>query len=90
MHTDRRAILQLVAIGRITPTEAERLLIVWNDGRETMWALSACIVISLLLQLNPREWIPRTFDFAHSLLPGIQVCLNSTLSLVNLLFGGVL
>jgi uncharacterized protein YjiS (DUF1127 family) len=39
METDRRMILRLAAMGRITPMEAERLLIAWNEGRETVWAL---------------------------------------------------
>ena len=41
MNTDRRAILSLVATGRITASEAERLLVAWNDSRETVWILAA-------------------------------------------------
>lgn len=37
MNTNRRTILHQVALGRITPIEAERLLIAWNDGRENLW-----------------------------------------------------
>ncbi len=33
MNTDRRAILSLIAMGRITPREAERLLVV-SSGRD--------------------------------------------------------
>jgi hypothetical protein len=89
MHDRRRAILHLVAVGRITPAEAERLLIAWNDGRESLLALSACIVISLLLQLNPHEWMPNLLETAHLLLPGIQACLHPALSLINYLLGGI-
>jgi len=46
MQTDRRSILHLVALGRITPAEAERLLIAWNEGREVVWGLIACIAAS--------------------------------------------
>jgi hypothetical protein len=89
MQTNRRLILHLVALGRLTPAEAERLLIAWNDGRENMWTLSACIVIALLVQLNPNAWMPRTHDLAHSLMPAIQACLHPVLSLVNHLLGGI-
>jgi len=39
MQTDRRAILTLVALGRITAAEAERLLLALNAGREGLWVL---------------------------------------------------
>ena len=41
MSSDRRAILALIAMGRITPAEAERLLSAWNECRETAWILVA-------------------------------------------------
>ncbi len=88
MQNDRRAILQLVAMGRITPTQAERLLIAFNDGRESMWALLACIVISFALSLNPHH--SRLFDLAHSLVPAMQACAHSLVSLINLSLGGTL
>jgi hypothetical protein len=89
MDNHRRTILHLVAIGRLTPAEAERLLIAWNDGRESIWALSACIAITLLVQLNPRQWMPSLVSSAHLLIPGIQASLHSVLSLVNHLLGGI-
>jgi len=79
MQTDRRAILHMVALGRISPTEAERLLIAWNEGRESLWALTACVVISLVAQLKPHEW-----------LPAIWANLHPAASLVNHLLGGIL
>jgi hypothetical protein len=89
MQTDRRAILHLVAMGRITPAEAERLLIAWNDGRESLWVFAACIAFSLLAQLNPQRWLQGLPHTAHSLLPGSNVALHHTLSLVNHLLGGI-
>ncbi len=48
MKKERQAILSLVATGRITPAEAERLLAAWNAGREESWmiaiAAAACFV----------------------------------------------
>ncbi len=53
MHNDRRAILSLVAMGRITPREAERLLALWPDGEDpvarlALWLAFAWLVLSQL------------------------------------------
>ena len=42
MQWERKAILSLVALGRITPREAERLL-AWNSSREEVWVVGACV-----------------------------------------------
>lgn len=47
MRNTRRGILSLMAAGRITPSEAERLLAAWNAGREWMWAAFACAALGL-------------------------------------------
>lgn len=49
MNTDRRAILSLVAMGRITPREAERLLAVWPDGEDPLVRLALCLAFAWLL-----------------------------------------
>jgi hypothetical protein len=53
MQSDCRAILQLVAMGRVTPAEAERLLAVWNEGRESTWVLAGCAVLAVAAELQP-------------------------------------
>jgi len=58
MSNHQRVLLQLIAIGRISPAEAERLLIAGNEGRELLWVLCACMVIAALSQ-------------AQSLVPGL-------------------
>ena len=45
MNNERRAILSLIAMGRITPREAERLLACWPDSSETAWVVGTCAVI---------------------------------------------
>jgi hypothetical protein len=77
-------------MGRITPTEAERLLVVWNDGREGVWLLAACIAIASLAQLHPRAWVPWLAHIAHSLLPGSHASLHHAVSLLTCLLGGIL
>jgi hypothetical protein len=47
MQSERRAILGLVAAGRISALEAERLLRVGNDAREEIWIVAACLLICL-------------------------------------------
>jgi hypothetical protein len=44
MNNERRAILSLIAMGRITPREAERLLACWPDSSEIVWVVGACAV----------------------------------------------
>ena len=58
MNTDLRAILALIAMGRITPAEAERLLAVWNEGRETAWILAFSVALACLAQFNTNSMLP--------------------------------
>ena len=88
MHSDRRAILHLVALGRITSAEAERLLIACNQAREGLWVLAACMVISCLTQLMPHPLPTGLVHIAHSLLPASSISVRRVLSLLNHLLGG--
>ncbi len=49
MHTDRNAIFSLVASGRITPREAERLLVVSRDGEDRVLTLALCLAFAAML-----------------------------------------
>ena len=71
MNTDRRAILALIAMGRITPTEAERLLAAWNESRETTWILVASMGFALLAQLHTPELLPILRHFIGTQLPAL-------------------
>lgn len=46
MHGDR--VLQLIALGRLSPAEAERLLLASSAGRETAWMVAGCVVLALI------------------------------------------
>jgi hypothetical protein len=48
MNTDHRAILSLLAQGRITSREAERLLALAPGGEESLLRLSLCLVFAWL------------------------------------------
>lgn len=75
MSRDRRTILQLVALGRLSPGEAERLLLAWNEGRETAWLIAGCVALALIAALE-----------AHASVVG-QI--GQALSLVSQIVGGV-
>jgi hypothetical protein len=51
MNTDRRTILALVAAGRLTAAEAERLLTASSEAQEMLWVVALCAVVCLA-QLN--------------------------------------
>jgi hypothetical protein len=90
MPNDRRTILSLVALGRISPAEAERLLIALNQGREGFWVCAACIAIVLLAQIDPNQALPGLVHLAQSLLSGRIIPLHHALAVVGRLFGGTL
>jgi len=52
MMNEHRAILSLVAAGRITAAEAERLIAASEDAREWLWIAVAC-ASACLLQTHP-------------------------------------
>jgi hypothetical protein len=52
MYTNRRAILSLVALRRITPAEAERLIAACSSDREAWWLLAGCALCAGAVQLH--------------------------------------
>jgi hypothetical protein len=89
MPSDHRVILHLLAQGRITPAEAERLFIANNEGREFVWMLSVCIAITVLTQVRLRELLPGLLHLAHSLLPAASLTFDRTQSFFNHVLGGI-
>lgn len=55
MNTDRRAILSLMAMGRITPREAERLLAVSSVSDDTTLRLVLLLMLVWLLVPHAHE-----------------------------------
>jgi len=52
MSGNRREILGMVAAGRITAWEGERLLAAWNEERESRWIFGACAAPALVSFLH--------------------------------------
>jgi len=90
MNTDRRAILSLVAMGRITAAEAERLLAAWNESRETAWIVGLCLEFACLAQLNLRELFPMLMHFCSAQLPALAEAAHHGLSPITEFWGGLL
>ena len=56
---DRRRVFKLLATGRITAAEAEKLMSAWQASRESSWILAGCIGIALAQavgMLGGSEW----------------------------------
>jgi hypothetical protein len=49
---DRKRVFKLLAMGRISAAEAERLMAAWQASRESSWILIGCIGVVLVAQLN--------------------------------------
>jgi hypothetical protein len=90
MDRDRSTILSLVASGRITAGEAERLLAAWNESRETGWILLLCLALACLAQLHLRELLPVLSHFIDALLPAMAEAVHDAFRPINELLGGLL
>jgi len=88
MPSDRRAILQLLAAGRIDPAQAERLLLLVSEERETVWALAGCAVVATVTRLH--GFVPGMLDLCRAALAGSLPALQHALTLIALLPGGKL
>lgn len=83
MNSHRRAILQLVAMGRVTPVQAERLLIALNEGQQTVSILVACVAVAIVAQLHLEQLLPGMLHIAHLLASGSFGFLHRALPLIT-------
>ena len=90
MQGDRRAILALIAMGRITPGEAERLLAAWNESRETAWILAAGFGFALLGQFQVHQLVPILMHFINAQIPALAEAMQHALSPLTGGMGGLL
>jgi hypothetical protein len=85
MRKERQAILHLVAAGRLTGAEAERLLILSNEGREWGWFALLAVVLCVV-QTDFGLWV----RLANELLPGVFPALQAAVSALGTYLGGTL
>ena len=57
MRRSEKAILGLIAQGRITAAEAERLLAAAGEGREAYWLAAAALVAAAAARAPPGAWL---------------------------------
>jgi hypothetical protein len=86
MGNDRRAVPSLAAPGRITPSEAERLLITCNAGRDGFW-IFAPSVAATLFSLVPQQGLAALLHVSRVLLADDS--LHHALSFIHHLSGGI-
>ncbi len=72
MDTEHSAILSLVASGRITPREAERLLAAWRDGEDTILRLALCLAFVALLLPDVGNTMTAIGQAFGTLLPALE------------------
>ena len=63
---DRKRVFKLLAMGRISAAEAERLMAAWQASRESSWILFGCVVIALAAQLHAGA-LPVVEHLVHTL-----------------------
>jgi len=90
MNSDRRTILALIAMGRITPAQAERLLAVANEGRETVMILALCLAYACLAQLHLHELLPGLMHLLSAQIPALAESVQHALLPITNLLGGLL
>jgi hypothetical protein len=67
MDNTGRTILQLVAQGRLTPSDAEHLLRAWNERREIAWVMTCAVVIAFASQLHGIAVLAYLANIGHAL-----------------------
>lgn len=97
MNNERRAILSLIAMGRISPREAERLLACWPDSSETALVIGACVVIVASIGLAPahelahaQQLLERFADLFRTIFPMAGATSHHALSFFTRIAGGTL
>lgn len=90
MDRDRSTILSLVASGRITAGEAERLLAAWNESREIAWILLLCLAFACLAPTPLHELLPVLLHFINAQVPALAEAVHHAFRPINELLGGLL
>jgi hypothetical protein len=90
MNTDRRAILSLIAMGRITPREAERLLAVWSERDEVIVRIAVIFAIAWMVAPHTHEVIAGLSHAFNTVVPRLFTAGQQVLTSVSNVFGRVL
>jgi hypothetical protein len=77
-------------MGRITPSEAERLLAVWPDGDETILCLALCLAFAALALPGLKDIFTEITHVLVALMPGLLAAAHHTLACITSWLGGIL
>lgn len=88
MNSDRRTILSLIALGRITPREAERLLAMGPDSDEAILKVAVGFAIAWVALPEVHGIIAGLAETIHALAPGLFAAGHQTLAVFTSLLGG--
>ena len=89
MELDRRAILSLVALGRITPREAERLLAVTEDGDDAIVKFVVLLAIARIVLPQVHELVTAVVHAVSMAAPRVAELAQSGVACVAQVCGGV-
>jgi hypothetical protein len=90
MQSERRTILSLIAAGRISAAEAERLLALSEDRIEALWAIAACVATALLTQGQAHALLAGLAELFRGLLPEALAAAQQAHQVITQLSGGVI
>lgn len=88
MREERRMVLSLIAMGRMTAAEAERLLAAWTADRDLLWMAAAgvalCVGQGIVHGLGPgfAHWV-------HAMAPGVHSAVEHAAALIQKGLGGM-
>jgi hypothetical protein len=86
---DRRAILSLIAMGRITPGEAERLLAVSEDNDDAILKFAVVFAISWIVLQQVHELVTGMVHAVSMVAPRVAELAQSVVACVTQVCGGV-
>jgi hypothetical protein len=90
MNSERRTILSLVATGRITARQAERLLAVCPDEDDFILRVAVCSAVLWTLLPHFRELLDGCARCLGSLFPSAAITAHHALACLAPFFGGLL
>ncbi|HWG19661.1 MAG TPA: hypothetical protein VG225_03960 [Terracidiphilus sp.] len=89
MENERRTILALVAAGRISAGEAERLLRAWNEKFESWWIAALCLLVCVV-QLHVHVSLDGADHLVHGLVRQSWEASSAAASLLRRGMGGTI
>ncbi len=88
MTHERRAILSLIAMGRMTAIEAERLVLAWHEAREWFWITALSIAVCLI-QTHPHIHLGSLGNLLHGAVAQGAQALHTAASISFKRMGGI-